>query len=87
MNKPFIQNKRLSLVKDDAGNQDKWRSLTTGNGPTLPQCGNESVVHYGLRSLDVKVSSSSRMSRYLWGLLSDSVYILNALLDTKPIPW
>jgi len=33
--------KRLSLVKDDAYNRDIWRSLTTGNRPTLPQYGNE----------------------------------------------
>jgi len=30
-------------------------SLTTGNRPTLPQWGNEGVMHYGLRSRDVKL--------------------------------
>jgi len=43
--------KRLGLVEDDG---DKWRSLTTGNRPALPQCGNEGVILYGLRSRDVK---------------------------------
>jgi len=47
--------KRLGLVKDDAHNQDnKWRSLTTENRLTLPPCGSESVVLYGLRSSDIK---------------------------------
>jgi len=32
-----VDMKRLGLVKDDAHNPDKWRSLTTGNRPTLPQ--------------------------------------------------
>jgi len=37
---------RLGLVKVDAHNRDyKWRSLTTGNGPTLPQCGNSGCGH------------------------------------------
>jgi len=49
-----INMKRLGLVKGDAHNRDKWRSLTTGNHPTLPQCGIESVILYGLRSRDVK---------------------------------
>jgi len=44
----------LGLVKDDAHNRDKWRSLTTENLPTLPQCGNEAVILYKLRSSDVK---------------------------------
>jgi len=39
--------KRLGMVKDKAHNRDKWRSLTTGNRPTLPQCGNEGVMLYG----------------------------------------
>jgi len=46
--------KRLGLVKDDAHNRDKWRSLTTGNSPILSQCGTDNVVLYGLRSHDVK---------------------------------
>jgi len=46
--------KRLGLVKDDAQNRDKWRSLTTGNRPTLPQCSNEVVILHGLHSSDVK---------------------------------
>jgi len=33
--------KRLGLVKDDAHNQEIWRSLTTENRPTLPQRGYE----------------------------------------------
>jgi len=45
--------KRLDLVKDDAHNRDKWRSLTAGNCPTLPQFGNEGVILYGLRSRDI----------------------------------
>jgi len=45
---------RLGLVKDDAHNRDKWKSLTTGNHPTLPQCGNEGVVLYGFCCRDVK---------------------------------
>jgi len=50
-----IDMKRLCLVKDDAHNRDKWRGLTkSGNHPTLPQCGNEGVILYGLRSFDVK---------------------------------
>jgi len=32
-----IDIKRLGLVKDDAHNQDMWRSLTTGSCPTPPQ--------------------------------------------------
>jgi len=46
--------KRFGLVKGDAHNLDKWRSLTTGNRPTLPQCGDEGVIFFGLRSRDVK---------------------------------
>jgi len=46
--------KRLGLVKDDAHNRDKYRSLTTANRPTLPQCGNEYVILLGLHSRDVK---------------------------------
>jgi len=35
-----VDMKRFGLVKDDsAHNRDKWRSLITGNHPTLPQCG------------------------------------------------
>jgi len=49
-----VDMRRFCLVKDDAHNRDKWRSLTTGNRPTLPQCGNEDVILYGLRSRDVK---------------------------------
>jgi len=48
------RHERLGLVKDDAQNRDKWRSLTTGNRPTLPQCGNEGVIFYGLHSRDVQ---------------------------------
>jgi len=49
-----VDMKRLGLVKDDAHNREKWRSLTTGNHQTLPQCGNEGVILYRLRSRDVK---------------------------------
>jgi len=50
-----IDMKRLGLVKDDAHNRDKWRSLTTANRPTLPQCVNADVILYELRSSrDVK---------------------------------
>jgi len=46
--------KRFGLVKDDTHIRDKWKSLTIGNRPTLPQCGNEGVVLNGLRFCDVK---------------------------------
>jgi len=46
--------KMLGLVKGDAFHQDIWKSLTTGNRPTLPQYDNEGVIFYGLRSRDVK---------------------------------
>jgi len=46
--------KRLDLVKNEAHNQDMWKSLTSGNRPTLPHCGNESVILYRLRSRYVK---------------------------------
>jgi len=52
-----VDMKRLDLVKDDdlvKHNRNKWRSLTTGDGSTLPECGNEGVIFYGLRSRDVK---------------------------------
>jgi len=48
--------KRFGVVKDDDHNRDKWRSLTSGNRPTLPQCGRESVILYGLRSRDVNIN-------------------------------
>jgi len=35
-----VEMKKLVLVKDDAPNGDKGKSLTTGNCQTLPQCGN-----------------------------------------------
>jgi len=37
--------KRFGLIKEDAQNQDRWRSLTTRNRPTLPQCYNEGLFH------------------------------------------
>jgi len=40
----FILIKGLGLTKYDTHNQNKWRSLATGNRPTLPQCGNECVI-------------------------------------------
>jgi len=47
--------KMLRLVKDDARDRDKGRSLTSENRPTLPQCDNYGgVILYGLRSCDVK---------------------------------
>jgi len=49
-----VDMKRLGLVKDDAYSRDKWRSLTNEYRSTLPQCGNEGVILYGLRSLEVK---------------------------------
>jgi len=50
-----IDMKMFGCIKDDeAHNRDKWRSLTTGNRPTLPQCGNEGVILYGLSPRDVK---------------------------------
>jgi len=51
--------KRLGLVKDDAHNRDKWRRLTTGNHPTLRQCGNEGVKLYGLRFPDANVNDDT----------------------------
>jgi len=39
-----VDMKRFGLVNDDdSHNQDKWRSLTTGNHPTLSHCGTEGV--------------------------------------------
>jgi len=49
-----VDKKMLRLVNNDAHNRDKWTSLTTVNRPTLPQCSNEGVIRYGLRSRDVK---------------------------------
>jgi len=46
--------KSLGLVKDDAHSRDMLRSLTTGNRSTLPQCDNEDVIRFGLRSREVK---------------------------------
>jgi len=34
-----IDMKTLFLVNEDAHSRDRWRTLTTGNHPTLPQCG------------------------------------------------
>jgi len=39
----MVDMKRLGLVKGNTQNQDKWRSLTTGNHPTLSHCGTEGV--------------------------------------------
>jgi len=39
-----VDMKKLGLVKDNAQNRIKWRNLTTGNRPTLPQCGYEGVI-------------------------------------------
>jgi len=61
--------KRLDLVKDDAHNQDKWRSLITRNRPTQPKYCNEGVILYGLRSRDLNVSNRGN---YLY-LISKSV--------------
>jgi len=44
----------ILVIEDDTHNRDKWRSLTTGNRPTLPKCGNEGVILYELRSCEVK---------------------------------
>jgi len=47
----FVQNIYICLFKTLA----EWRSLTSsGNRPTLPQCGIECAVLYRLRSRDVK---------------------------------
>jgi len=48
---------KLGLVKDDAHNRDKWRSLTTGNRPTLPQSG-KSFMDCILITLNASSSSS-----------------------------
>jgi len=48
-----VESKRLVLVKNDAHYRDEWSNLTTGNSPTLSQCGKKGVVLYGLRSHDV----------------------------------
>jgi len=42
------------LIKDDAHNRDEWRSLTTGSRPTLPECGDEEGILYGLSFCDDK---------------------------------
>jgi len=48
--------KRLSLAKNDAHNLVKCNSLTSSRiRLTVPQCGNESVILYGLRYWDVKL--------------------------------
>jgi len=46
---------KLGLVKDDAHNDNrvKWRCLTTGNRPTLPQCGNELAQSCGYFATDL----------------------------------
>jgi len=52
-----VNMKRLGLVKNGAHNRDKWRSLTTGNRSTLPQCGNhDGVVFYGLCYVTLNVN-------------------------------
>jgi len=48
-----VDMKRFGLVKEDAQNRDRCRSLTTANRPTLPQCGNEGLVLYGFHSHDI----------------------------------
>jgi len=47
-----VDMKRIDLVKDDAHIRDKW-CLITGNCPTLPLCGNEGEIFYGLRSREL----------------------------------
>jgi len=59
-----VDMKRLGLVKDDAHNRGKWRSLTTGNRPTLPQCGNAGVVFMDCVLVMLNVSNSGRVSVY-----------------------
>jgi len=39
-----IDMKWLDFVRECAHNRERWRSLITGNHPTLPQCGYECVV-------------------------------------------
>jgi len=41
-------------------------SLTTGNLPTLPQCGSEGVVLCGLRSHGVKMLMIMNDEVYVW---------------------
>jgi len=47
----MVDMKKHGLVKDDARNRDKLRSLTSGNRPTLPHHGNESVILYELLNM------------------------------------
>jgi len=49
-----IDMEKLGLVKDDAHNRGKWRSFTSGNCSSLPQCHNKGVILYGLHSSDIK---------------------------------
>jgi len=56
--------KRLGLVKDDAHNLDKWRSLTTVIRPTLSQYGNEGVILYRFNSWMSSIKSSLRKNCY-----------------------
>jgi len=51
-----VDMKRRGFSEDDAPNRDRWKSLTIGNRPTLPQCCNEGVILYGVLSLVVVVS-------------------------------
>jgi len=48
-----IVTRRLGFIKKNAYKSDKWMSLTIRNFPTLPQCGHDGVVFYGLGSQDV----------------------------------
>jgi len=45
-----VDTDRLALINHDAHNQDKWRSSTTGNCPTLLQCDNKKLINISLLS-------------------------------------
>jgi len=48
--------KMLGFVNDDVHNRNEWKRLTSGNRLTLPQCGNEGVIPYGLRFATLNVN-------------------------------
>jgi len=46
----MVDTKKVGFIREDALIRDTWKSLTSGNRPTLPQGGKEAVVLYELSS-------------------------------------